>query len=416
MQALSAALTTEGYDVFASNVPVDAVLILSALMNDDAVSRHWNTLEAARTAKATARRIITLQSAHIPSGLDGLSRTLRKEWPQTEVFSWTLPEDRMQWTDLVLHALRSGYGDGLLTVEGQLLVPVTRDLVTPSAPPARQPGVWLVTGGARGVTAACAVSLAAAAGGTILLAGRTAETPWLDDLPETRDLKTLRGLLAARPREPGTRLSPADIDRHARALLAGAEIRDTLAAIRDTGAQAEYLVMDAGDAASVEPCITRAQARHGQITGLVHGAGVLADRYADEKTEAEVRHVFAPKVAGLENLLRHLDSAQLSHVALFSSAAAFFGNRGQSDYAMANALLTNAAHQIAARATGIRIKVFHWGPWAGGMVDTSLASHFEAQGIPLIPVEEGARIFATELLAGDPDQIELVVGEAWAAS
>ncbi len=416
VQALSAAMTAQGYGVFASTVPVDAVLILSALMNDDAATRHWNTLEAARNAKATARRIIVLQSVHIPSGLDGLSRTLRKEWPQTEVFSWTLPEDRMQWADLVLHALRCGSGDGLLTGEGHLLVPVTGDLVKPFALPTRQPGVWLVTGGARGVTAACAASLAAAAGGTILLAGRSEETPWPDDVPRTRDLKTLRGLLAARPRAPGTRLSPADIDRTARALLAGAEIRDTLLAIRDTGAQAEYLVMDAGDAASVERCIANAQARHGRITGLVHGAGVLADRLADEKTEAEVRHVFAPKVAGLENILRHIDIAQLSHVALFSSAAAFFGNRGQSDYAMANALLTNAAHKMAAQAPGIRIKVFHWGPWAGGMVDASLASHFEAQGIPLIPVDEGARIFTTELLAGDPDQIELVVGEAWTTS
>jgi hypothetical protein len=50
------------------------------------------------------------------------------------------------------------------------------------------------------------------------------------------------------------------------------------------------------------------------------------------------------------------------------------------------------------------------------MVDGTLASHFEAQGIPLIPIDEGARIFATELLNGSRDQVELVVGEAWAAA
>jgi NAD(P)-dependent dehydrogenase (short-subunit alcohol dehydrogenase family) len=146
----------------------------------------------------------------------------------------------------------------------------------------------------------------------------------------------------------------------------------------------------------------------------VHGAGVLADRLAEEKTEAELRRVFAPKVGGLENVMRYLDSARLTHVALFSSAAAFFGNRGQSDYAMANAWLTRSAHLLAQAQPGLRVKVFHWGPWAGGMVDATLAGHFEAQGIPLIPLGEGARIFASELLWGDPDQIELVVGEAWA--
>ena len=401
--------------MYASNVDVDAVLVLSALMNTDAASRHWNALEAARTVKGNSRRIMLLQSAGVPSGLDGLSRTLRKEWTETEVFSWTLPNDPADWPQLVAHALSAGYGDGVLLSEGEQLAPVLRNLVSPVPIAVQQPGVWLVTGGARGVTAACAVALAEAAGGTVLLAGRSAETPWPDDLQETRDLKALRGLLAARPRAAGARVSPAELDRTARALLAGAEINDTLASVRATGAVAEYIVMDAGDAASVENALSATQARHGPITGIVHSAGVLADRLADEKTEAELRRVFAPKVSGLENILRHIQPSQLSHIAFFSSAAAFFGNRGQSDYAMANALLTNIAHQLARNAPDARIKVFHWGPWAGGMVDAALASHFEAQGIPLIPIDEGARIFSTELLAGDPAQIELVVGEAWAA-
>lgn len=415
VQALSGELTAQGYGVFSSSVEVDAVLLLSALMHDDAPTRHWITLESARMARQTTRRIILLQSASIPSGLDGLSRTLRKEWPQSEVFSWTLPEDKAEWPHLVTHALSSGFGDGILLNEGQLLVPHADALVSPSPVPQLQPGVWLITGGARGVTAACAASLAEAAGGTILLAGRSAETPWPDDVPETRDLKRLRGLLAARPRAPQERISPAELDRTARALLAGAEIRETLATIRNSGAVAEYIAMDAGDSASVERALHDAQARFGPIRGIVHGAGVLADRLADEKTEAELRRVFAPKVCGLENILRNIRPSQLSHMAIFSSAAAFFGNRGQSDYAMANALLTNAAHQLSRDVPDLRIKVFHWGPWAGGMVDSSLAAHFEAQGIPLIPIDEGARIFAAELLAGDPAQIELVVGEAWAA-
>ncbi|HAY07221.1 MAG TPA: hypothetical protein DCY26_11265 [Hyphomonas sp.] len=415
VQAISAMLAASGFGVFSSSVEVDAVLVLSALRNEDAATLHWNTLEAARSVKATSRRIVLLQSAVAPSGLDGLSRTLRKEWPQSEIFSWTLPEDRTLWPQLTTHALSAGYGDGQLLSEGQQLSPALGELLSPALITPQPSATWLVTGGARGVTAACAIALAEQAGGTILLAGRSAETPWPEDLPVTQDLKALRGLLAARPRAPGVRISPSELDRTARALLAGAEIRDTLAAIRSTGAVAEYITMDAGDAASVDRALSAAQARFGPIRGIVHGAGVLADRLADEKTEAELRRVFAPKVNGLENILRNIHPSQLSHIAFFSSAAAFFGNRGQSDYAMANALLANAAHRLTSEAPDLRIKVFHWGPWAGGMVDAALATHFEAQGIPLIPIEEGARIFATELLAGDPAQIELVVGEAWPA-
>lgn len=416
VQALSAALTANGYGVFASTVDVDAVLVLSALMNDDAPTRHWNALEAARATKQTAKRILLLQSAAVTSGLEGLSRTLRKEWPGHEVFTWSLPQDAPGWQDQVVHALSAGYGDGVLMPDSHQLTPVLGGLLSPGIPRQAPPGVWLVTGGARGVTAACAIALSAAAGGTILLAGRSAETPWPEGIPETRDLKVLRGRLAARPRSTGERISPIELDRTARAQLAGAEIRDTLRAIRASGAKAEYIVMDAGDPDSVARALPGAQARHGAITGFVHGAGVLADRLADQKSEAELRSVFAPKVGGLENILRHLDPARLTHIAFFSSAAAFFGNRGQSDYAMANALLANAAHRLSQEVPDARVKVFHWGPWAGGMVDAALASHFEAQGIPLIPVDEGARIFATELLAGEKDQIELVVGEVWAAS
>lgn len=417
VKSLSAALAAQGCGVFASSVAVDATFILSGLTHADAATRHWRALEAARNAKQTARRLIFLQRAAPASGLEGLSRTLRKEWPSPDVTCWTLPPlPQEEEASLIAHALSAGYGDGVLQPDGNILTPVTDETLSPAALPPQAPGIWLITGGARGVTAACAEALARETQGIILLAGRSAETPWPDDLPQTGDIKTLRGLLAQRARNAGERLAPAEIDRLARALLAGAEIRETLAKVAAAGAEVDYLPMDVADTESVRMSLGAAQARYGRITGWVHGAGVLADRLVDEKTESELRRVFAPKIGGYENILRVVEPAQLTHIAFFSSAAAFYGNRGQSDYAMANALLTNEAHELAASAPQARIKVFHWGPWAGGMVDASLASHFEAQGIPLIPVDEGARIFATELLAGDAAQLELVVGEAWAAS
>jgi NAD(P)-dependent dehydrogenase (short-subunit alcohol dehydrogenase family) len=174
--------------------------------------------------------------------------------------------------------------------------------------------------------------------------------------------------------------------------------------------------LDAGDSTAVATTLADLQKMHGPITGWVHGAGVLADKLAMDKTETELRRVFSPKVDGLMNILGALDAEQLRHIAFFSSAAAFFGNKGQSDYAMANAFLASAGRSLAQSLPNARVKVFHWGPWAGGMVDGALASHFEAQGIPLIPVDEGARIFADAVLGGDPDQVELIVGEAWATA
>lgn len=415
--AIAAHLTAQGRFARLVEVPTGearAAILTEALTPDSAATRHWSTLQAAKAARSAGGFILLLQNSQIASGLEGLSRTLRKEWPEVKTFAWTLPQGRV---DSLAAVLAAGLGDGIIEQDGNFIAAEPGNSIAPPAElPETLPSVWLVTGGARGVTAACAIELGRMAGGTILLAGRSAETPWPDDLPQADDLKTLRGLLVERSRTTGARVTPAEIDRTARSLLAGTEIRASLAAIRAAGANAEYVPLDAGDGAAVAQSVANLQSRHGRITGWVHGAGVLADKLAMDKSEAELRRVFSPKVDGLENILGALDPAQLTHIAFFSSAAAFFGNKGQSDYAMANALLASAGRGLAHANPAARVKVFHWGPWAGGMVDGALASHFEAQGIPLIPVDEGARIFALELLGGARSDVELVVGEAWATT
>lgn len=415
--SIATLLKAAGYRASTVQAPTgtaDCFMLTESHARGSAEGRHWAALQAAKAARRAGAIMLFLQSTSRLSGLDGLSRTLRKEWPESSAFAWTLQASEPSY---VARCLNTGHPDGEITHAGQMLVPEPDRAILPSSSVhVTEPAVWLVTGGARGVTAACAIELARAAGGTILLAGRSAETPWPDNLPLTHDLKALRSALVESARSAGQRAMPAEIDRTARALLAGAEIRQTLAEIRSTGAAAVYLALDASDRESVAAVLESAQARWGRITGLVHGAGVLADRLAMDKTEAELKRVFAPKVAGLENMLGALDPAHLRHIALFSSAAAFFGNKGQSDYAMANAVLASAGRSLARSHPKAQVKVFHWGPWAGGMVDDALAAHFESQGIPLIPVKEGARIFANELLGGPADQVELVVGEAWASA
>ena len=415
--AIAGTLSKLGYNVRRVEQPsgsADGAILTEGTTSQPHENRHWTTLQAAKAARRNSGVIILLQSADLYSGLEGLSRTLRKEWAETQTFAWTISGgDAAQ----VAQGVQQGHADGVIGAAGELLTAEPgASIAPPSSMPVAKPSVWLITGGARGVTAACAIELARAAGGTILLAGRSAETPWPEDLPLTNELKTLRGLLVERSRQTGQRVTPAEIDRTARNLLAGAEIRETLQAIRAAGASAAYIPLDAGDSDAVADVLSVAQQRFGAITGWVHGAGVLADRLATEKTESELRRVFSPKVGGLMNILAVIDPLQLRHIAFFSSAAAFFGNKGQADYAMANALLASAGRCLDRSLHAARVKVFHWGPWAGGMVDSTLASHFEAQGIPLIPVDEGARIFVNELLGGAPDQIELVVGEAWATS
>ncbi|MFN4025624.1 MAG: SDR family NAD(P)-dependent oxidoreductase [Hyphomonas sp.] len=373
-------------------------------------ARHWAALAAARQAKREGAQVIFLQRAAPDTGLEGLARTLRREWPRTGVACWTLPYGDASEAALVGSWAGAAAGDLWFTPDGDALASDLGTAVSPRHLPAPvRPGSWLITGGARGVTAACAIELAKATGGCFILAGRSAELPWPAGIVHTLDLATLRGQIAAAVKR-GERPAPAAIDKSARAALAGLEIRETLARIRAAGAEAHYIQMDTSDAASVDTALRNVEAHFGAITGLVHGAGIIADRLADEKTEAELARVFAPKAEGLFHILSRINRAALRHVGLFSSASAFFGNRGQCDYAMANAILANAGRTLAAELPGARVKVFDWGPWEGGMVDAALAAHFRQQGVALIPLAEGARIFTHELLAGDPAAVELVIG------
>ncbi|MEM1106946.1 MAG: SDR family NAD(P)-dependent oxidoreductase [Pseudomonadota bacterium] len=422
-KALGDALRARGIDAEVTGDPGKAragliVLTEGVQPGNAATDRHWNVLNQCKNLRDCGVPIILLgwhehaRAAEL-SGLHGLARTLRQEWPDARISALDVstecsPQD-------MARAMLAGVPDGRLA-QGKLSVEQIseRALALPAAAPASKGGNWLITGGARGVTAACTIELARHfRSGTIFLAGRSEIVDWPADLPVCDDLKTLRSALVARARQRAERPRPAEIDQEARALLAGQDVRRTLASLSDAGVCAHYIQLDISKRKKVAAQVKRLVDTHGAITGLVHGAGVLADRLAAQKTKTDVTRVFAPKVDGLLNLLSGLDLTSLQYCGLFCSAAAVFGNPGQSDYAMANAWLNAAARDLHAKHDHLTVKSFCWGPWAGGMVDETLAAQFEDRGIPLIGLQDGAEIFARHLLYAGRGSVNLLIGERW---
>ena len=172
------------------------------------------------------------------------------------------------------------------------------------------------------------------------------------------------------------------------------------------------LCVDVADDALSErlgPVVAR---RGGVVSGILHGAGAIADRRLEEKRALDFDRVCAPKLRGLRALLDAVDNDDLRFIVLFSSAAGFYGNAGQADYAVANEVLNKAAYRLRDRLPACRVIAFDWGPWGGGegMVTPTLEKLFEAKGIELVPPEFGAAIVADALEPGSDPTVQLLVG------
>jgi NADP-dependent 3-hydroxy acid dehydrogenase YdfG len=288
-----------------------------------------------------------------------------------------------------------------LAADGRRVVPVTRQLeIDGGALPLGQGDVVVASGGARGVTAATMIALAEASKARFVLLGRTPVEDEPAALAAAKDEAALKKALLAQAQAKGEKATPAAINKQVAKVLAGREVRATVAAIEAAGGRARYVAADVSDAAALGTALADVRAAWGPITAIVHGAGVLADRFLVDKTLAQFDAVFDTKTVGLRALLDATAADPLKAVLLFSSVAARAGNTGQADYATANSVLDAVAAAEAARRPGCVVRAIEWGPWRGGMVSAELERRFEQLGVTLIPLAEGARRLVDELRAG----------------
>ncbi len=275
-------------------------------------------------------------------------------------------------------------------------------------PAVRAESVFLVSGGARGITAHCVVKLTERYHCSFVLLGRSAlsdsEPVWAAGCEDAAALKqaAFRELAA-----DGAKPKPAQVQREVDHVLAMREIRGTLAAVTAAGGDADYLCADVTDRAALQAALVPWRER---ITGILHGAGVLADKRIEKKTPQDFERVYAAKVDGLVNLLACIPMAQLEQLILFSSVAGFYGNVGQADYAVANEILNKTAHRLQREYPGCRVLAIDWGPWDGGMVTPELKHALAERGVEVIPVPAGTTLLADALAAPEVTPQRVVGG------
>jgi len=337
----------------------------------------------------------------IGGGIKGLVKCLNLEW--SSVFCRAVdiqPElSKEVIADQVIaefHDANLNYTEVAFSEEGRQTTCVEKVQLTENQDiktTVSKDSVFLVSGGAKGVTAKCVIEMAKTFQCKFILLGRSDFNYEVPNFAKNTDNEgELKRLIMNDLKAQGKKPSLPEVKRIFKNIVAKKEVEATISTVKNHGAQVEYVRGDVRQPQSFAADLKAAVAKFGKITGVIHGAGRLADKYIQDKSEADFDNVLSVKLDGLLSLFQSIDIHHLDHLILFSSVAGFYGNIGQSDYAIANEILNSAAHLFKTNHPNTHVSAINWGAWDSGMVSGELKAQFEAHGVELVNSEGGRRI------------------------
>ncbi len=355
----------------------------------------------------------------VGGGISGLVKSLNLEW--SPVFCRAvdiqpeLPAGKIAGQIIIeLHDANVSIVEVAFSEEGRKTTsvsPVTVNENQPIKTKISKDSVFLVSGGARGVTANCVIEMAKTFQCKFILLGRSEFDFTVPAFAKNGiDDSDLKRHIMNDLKERGEKPSLPAVQSTFNNIIAKKEIDDTIVRIKNCGGQVAYLQADVTNLSGIKPELDKITEKLGDITGIIHGAGRLADKFIQDKTEADFENVLTVKLDGLLNLLSVVDVNKLDHLILFSSVAGFYGNLGQTDYAIANEILSKAAHLFKTNHPNTHVSAINWGAWDSGMVSGELKAQFEAAGITLVNSEGGAAMLVNEFNIDYSDQPQIIIG------
>jgi NAD(P)-dependent dehydrogenase (short-subunit alcohol dehydrogenase family) len=268
----------------------------------------------------------------------------------------------------------------------------------PTWQPTRE-GTWVITGGARGITAHVALRLAKQFGLKLHVLGTT---PWTEQAWEqcgASELLEQKHRVMIDARAAGKKPNEAW-----EALSRQIEVRRNMVAYEEQHISAQYHCCHIEDLKRLEELLESIRATSGPIRGIVHGAGIEITGRFDRKSPETVGRTLESKVDGAIALISFTRDDPLEAIVAFGSMSGRFGGVGQTDYAMANEILAKLLVQYRNDLTGTRCVTFHWPAWDEvGMAarPTDRISLMNGQQRFMAP-EQAAQFVAEELTAGLP--------------
>ena len=279
----------------------------------------------------------------------GWIRSFFQEYPTTKVLlvNTTFQEKLDQWLANELACLE-GFQE-VSYLNGYRETPFLKmvDLQTQSGS-IQSTDIVVVAGGAKGITAECALALAKAKGNITILLGRSS--------------------------------SDHEV------------VQQNLRRFEAIGTKTAYYSCDVTNTREIESIIQEITQQFGQPTVLLHGAGKNTPKAFTALRAADITQTLGPKLDGLNNLLDATSSWR--EVITFGSIIGSSGMQGNADYALANEWMSNALETWAAKTGGRQVNMA-WSVWSGtGMGDSlGVLERLRAQGIEPINIETGVERF-----------------------
>ena len=334
--------------------------------------------------KFSAKIIDVAQSATAEEVIDSIYREITSDSKEVEI----------------------GYADGQRLVV-RPIVQAVRDLPLEEDIP--RGGTWVVTGGARGVTAIVARELGQRYGLKLHLVGSSPlpaiEPSWRNMTPDQE--KSLRAQVM---KEAVTRkeVPVAAWNKVEKAI----EIDRNLAAFREAGVQFTYYACDISNWSALSRVLDEIRRADGTIDGVVHGAGFESALRFEKKKRDLVERTIAVKVDGAAALMDLTRQDPLRYFLAFGSVSGRFGGLGQTDYGMANDMLCKLVDWFRLLRPECKSTCFHWHAWDEvGMAVRPESRHLrEIGGITYMPTLEGTNHLINEVRAGAPEREVLITG------
>jgi len=266
-------------------------------------------------------------------------------------------------------------------------------------------GVWLVSGGGRGITAYVALELAERHRLKLVLLGTTPH-PNID--AKTRELAAVDRSSVRRETMRSAQAVGQNPIEAWRNMEKAIEIDATLQDAARRKLEVVYRCVDVSDAKAVCDVVESVRAEIGSIRGVLHGAGSGQDARFDRKRPEKVAQCIGSKVDGCVALYQATKPDPLEWFIGFGSISGRFGANGHTDYSLANDMLAKCVSRVRVDRPDVRCVTFHWHAWG----DIGMAAKPEAKlalemiGMQFMPAKEGLKHFLDEIdFGGDESEV-----------